>query len=420
MSSQDLQQVAVRRASVVPAVRRGVLRITSYADAAPRSVAAGTDGTAQAAASTSFAWGLAGHDRALELAFEDLKAGSLVKARLLLERTREQRYWARRGYASAVFGATVRQTNVAETWASEESHNPDAWLLWARTAGVRALRAHDENAAPDVVDDLRKIAMRACEGAQNLCPVDPTPQVIMLSLDRLRYRAPLVAPERTGIRAPGPWDQLRRVAKLDQYNREAGHHLLSYFLPRYGGKGDVHQVAEWIATRVAPDDSPLKLLPIYTEIEVGPDPERVKALAPERERRVGMLEGLIEDARAGRGVNASLDPQRLTERITQLVAAVSEVKNQRETAYAEWSHAAARDLHGEWFGPGGEVPYVPVRDLSVLADVLHDAGDFEKAGQVLKFLSPYASAFPWSRRGEAEQVLAAVYGDCEVELPGGG
>lgn len=408
------------RAGVVPAARRGVRRVTSYIDTGTGADARAAAADAGAPAAASFVWGPAGHDHALALACEDLRAGSLFNARPLLERTREQREWAQRGYASAVLGALARATNLAETWVREDKRNPDAWLLWARTAGVRALRAYDEQAGPDVVDELRKIAMRACDGAQSLAPADPTPQVIVLCLDRLRFRAPSPAPGDLGVDAPGPWDQFQRVVRLDPHNREAGHQLLAYFQPRHGGAGGGHRVAEWVGAFPTPADSPLRLLPLYAEIELGPDPEREGALEPARERHVTLLEDLIEEVAAGRGEYEFYDDQRRTERIEQLHLAREEAEGGRTTAYAEWSHEAARQLHHQWFGDGARVPYMPVRDLSVLADFLHDAGARAQAADVLRFLSPHASDFPWSRRGAAGSVLAAVYEDCAVPVPGSG
>jgi hypothetical protein len=418
MSDQEARQGGTLRAVVVPAARRGVRRVTSYVDTGNDAGTAAADHDAPAEA--AFVWGPAGLDHALALACEDLRAGSLFKARPLLERTRERREWAQRGYVSAVLGALARATNLAETWVREDKRNPDAWLLWARTAGVRALRAHDEQSAPGVVDELRKIATRACDGAQSLVPADPTPQVIKLSLDRLRFREPLAAPVELGIDAPGPWDQFHRVYVLDPANREAGHHLLAYFQPRHGGAGGGHRIAEWIATDLAPADSPLRLLPLYAEIELGPDPERQGAVEPARERHVTLLEDLIEEVTSGRGEYGFYDQQRRTERIEQLHVALEEAKNEHPTEYSEWSHDAARELHHQWFGEGAGVPYAPVRDLSVLADFLHDAGAREQAADVLRFLSPHASDFPWSRRGAAASVLAAVYEDCEVPIPGTG
>src|SRR5579872_6213465 len=51
--------------------------------------------------------------------------------------------FARRGYASAVLGSACANLNAAELWTTEEPESPDAWLLWARVAAIRALRAAD-------------------------------------------------------------------------------------------------------------------------------------------------------------------------------------------------------------------------------------------------------------------------------------
>lgn len=360
-----------------------------------------------------FAWDTAGHDHALAAASADVRAGLLGTCRDLLAETRRAGDFPRRGYASAVLGSACATVNIAEIWTGEEPGNPDAWLLWARVGATRALRAGDRGDGR--TRELIGIAVRACTAAADLWDADPTPQVILLGLDRLRYRAPGPVIPQLPVRLAGPWDQLTQVARRDRHNREAGHHLVNYYHPRHGGDArHLHQIAAWAAT-VSPPDSPLQLLPLYAALEApdpGPDP-----LDPDQKRRMAMLHNFIADIDAGR---ADGDPEELR---NQRVRFARRLRQEQDPASDEHHRRRARaliakDLYERWFGDGRTPPYLPIRDLSVLAHALHQGEWHLCAAEVLAYLSPYASSYPWSLLSDdPEKELIRIHRDCHVPLP---
>ncbi|MBS2966245.1 hypothetical protein KGA66_24585 [Actinocrinis puniceicyclus] len=363
--------------------------------------------------SSPFSWDAAGLDRALALASADARAGMLATCRDLLAETRCENDFARRGYASAVLGSACATSNAAELWTGEDPDNPDAWLVWARVAAIRALRFGDRR--DDRTRELIGIAVRACHTAVGLSESDPTPQVILLGLDRLRYRRPTPAPAPLALTIPGPWDQLARVARRDRHNREAGHQLLNYYHPRHGGDArHLHQVASW-AAKVSLPDSPLQLLPLVADLEapdVGPDP-----LDQDQLRRMAMLHNLIADIDAGR---VQGDPEELAKQRARFTHRLQQEQDPRSDDYHRRRSLAliAKDLYEAWFGEGRTPPYVPIRDLSVLAHALY-VGEWRlPAAAVLQYLGPHACTYPWSLLSDdPEKELIRVYRDRHVPLP---
>ena len=362
----------------------------------------------------SFVWDVAGSDHVLATARMDLQVGMLAATRDLLAVTRTSQDFARRAYASAVLGSASALHNAAELWISETEEDPDAWLLWARVAAIRALRATDEG-HPQAMD-LVQIAVRACTRAAALWPEDPTPHVVLLSLDRLRYRAQVEAPGELGVRAPGPWDQFEQVAKLDLNHREAGHHLLAYFYPRHGGDAEaLRTIAHWIAA-ACPQDSPLCLLPLYAELEHGPDTQPAQP-DEQHEHRIAVLKAVLSEIDAGTYPGDRQEVEHRREQFAKTLAqettpGYQEAERRRSLTYL------AESLARQWFGKGHQPAYVPVRDLSVLAHALYAGGSLAWACTVLKHLSPHASTYPWSLFGPdpAEQ-LAQVCQECHLPLP---
>lgn len=375
--------------------------------------APGTSGTPTLSA--SFVWDAAGSDDDLATARTDLQVGLLATTRDLLAATRSSWDFARRAYASAVLGSASVQHNAAELWIGETEQDPDAWLLWARVAAIRTLRAADAG-HPQVMDFV-KIAVRACTRAAALCPEDPTPQVVLLSMDRLRYRAQVAGPSELGMRAPGPWDQFEQVTKLDPHHREAGHHMLAYFYPRHGGDAEaLRATAQWIGG-TCPPQSPLRLLPVYAELEHGPD---TKSAHPDEqhEHRIAALKAVLSEIEAGTYPGDRQDVERRRAQFARTLAQETAPGYQEAERRRSMTHRA-ESLASQWLGEGRQPPYVPVRDLSVLAHALHAGGALAWAYTVLQYLRPHASTYPWSLFGPdpAEQ-LAQVYQDCRLPLPG--
>jgi hypothetical protein len=363
---------------------------------------------------SAFLWDAAGPDRALATASVDLRAGMTATTRDLLATTRGERDFARRAYASAVLGSAAANLNAAELWTAEQDKDPDAWLLWARVAAVRALRAGDREHPRTL--DLVQIAVRSCLNAAAMWEADPTPQVVLLSLDRLRYRAPVTAPAVLGIDAPGPWDQLQQIAKRDPHHREAAHHLLAYFYPRHGGDPrPLRKIARWFAEHAAPG-SPLRLLPLYAELEHGPDTQPSE---PDEghEHRVSTLRAVLREIEEGSYPGGPEEVVRRREQFTR--ALTQELSPDREKISRSRSLARlAEEVFAHWFGRDRAVPYVPVRDLSVLVHALYAGGSTARASAVLEYLGPHASTYPWALAGDdPEDELTHVYAACHVPLP---
>lgn len=368
----------------------------------------------------SFIWDPAGPDTDLSSAATALKAGMTAPARELLARTRQRSEFDRRAYASAVLATVVSDLNLAETWAEEEPDSPDAWLLWARVAAQRAVKAkaRDPRQLP-----LVQIAERACRGAAARCEPDPTAHVIALSLDRLGYRDPVAPPAfitRFGIDAPGPWDRLEEVMLRHPYNREAGQHLLAYFTMLHGyPRHQVRALGRWAATS-SPRESALQLLPFYADVEfeVEGDGETSES-AEENKRRTETLRVLIEEIDRGTALGTPIDLKLRRQRLSKDLAEALDPQRVA-LAHRRALTAAAARLFDRWFGSPGSMPYLPVRDLSVLVHALHVGGDRRRAGAVLKHLGPHAHTFPWSRetRNPAGR-LREIYEECGVSPPHG-
>src|SRR5262249_45973566 len=153
----------------------------------------------------------------------------------------------------------------AEMWLTDHPGHPDAELLYARVAAIRVLR--EPGLGGGRCWELLEMAVGALERAATAWDADPTPHVIGLSLDRLRFRDPCAAPGGLSAEAPGPWDRFEQVVARDQDNREAGHHLMAYFLPRHGGREEqAWAIAYWL-TSVASRESPVQVLPLYVQAE---------------------------------------------------------------------------------------------------------------------------------------------------------
>lgn len=369
---------------------------------------------------SSFIWDPAGRDQELSSAAAGLKAGMTAPARDLLAYTRRRGAFDRRAYASAVLAAAVTDLNLAESWVEEEPGNPDAWLLWARVAAIRALRADAEDERQPA---LLEIAERACHAAAARWQQDPTPHVIALSLDRHHYRGMLLPPAyiaEFGLQTPGPWDRWEQVMQRHAYNREAGQHLLTYLATLPGGDvRSVRALGRWAAAS-APRASALQLLPLYADVEykVEDDPEDPESAA-ENHRRTETLRVLIDEIEQGKAFGT---PDDLALRRTRLRADLSQALNPKRVAAANRRALTveAVRLFERWFKVPGSMPYLPVRDLSVLAHALHAGGERQRAGAVLAYLSPYAHTFPWSRttRNPAAR-LKEVFQECGLSPPHG-
>lgn len=340
-------------------------------------------------------WDPAGADEPLAAACRDLEAGRYGLAREALAATRED--FATRAQRSMVMAsvAAAGEGEVAQHWLREAPQDPDAVLLWARTAVVLALRSSRAQQA------WAQLAVRACNEAVDAFPEDPTPWVALLTLARLgvfprtsvqegwaaywarhkpfgprehpddldarwrrrvardlggrdEQRTPVsraahnraeVAAEQLGlISARGPWELMLEVWARDPRSREGHHRMLECLSPRAGGS--VQEMSEFATFVVlaAPDDDVLQLLPLAARVEA---------------------------YRAAR---------------------------QSERSPVVWmDKRTCMNAYFDWFLPlrkcGGALP---VADCSLLAHALYMAGERTFAGAVIEAMRPYASPYPWS------------------------
>lgn len=309
----------------------------------------------------AFVWNPAGADRDLAQAALDLRAGRYHEARDLFAATRAD--FELRAQRSLVLASVAAGLDVAERWIAEEPSNPDALLLYARTAVARALRAAD--ARDERAEDLAALARRACLVCADADPKDPTPWSGLLALARLGHSR-MPGPE--GVAARGPWDLLGEARTRDPLNREAHHRMLACFYARHGGgHGAMWEVARWIAVG-SPADCSLQLLPLNAYVEHYRD--------------------LRDDPARGPGAVLQWTEQHALFTATHV--------------FEGWFHRVRRE------------PLVPVADFSVLAHALYMGGRFPEAGTVFGAMGPYAATYPWSLFGEPVKELTRARQRCRV------
>jgi hypothetical protein len=359
-----------------------------------------------------FVWDVAGPDAHLAVAYTDVRAGRIGSTSELLRTTREERDFARRAYVSAVLGSAASSSNLAEMWAKDEPGSPDATLLWARVAAIRVLR--EQNPSSGYVRELLAMAVRAIERAADTWDPDPTPHVIGLSVDRLRFRHPWEPPAGLTSDVVGPWDRFEQVVLRDKDNREAGHHLMAFFLPRHGGRDQqARAVAHWL-TGFSPTDSPLHLLPLYAEVECARDGQAA-VLGEDDWDRMAEIRNMIDriDNKEIPGDPSDLARRRQT--LARRLAQDQDPVGYRREALHRW----AATVFDRWFLRRTPT-YLVMRDLSVLAHALHAGGHRYEAGAVLRAMSPYATTYPWSPDGDPHAALVALadaFRDCGIRLP---
>ncbi|HEV2637334.1 MAG TPA: hypothetical protein VGX23_19435 [Actinocrinis sp.] len=299
-----------------------------------------------------YVWDPAADDRELAQACMSLRGGRFFEARAVLSATR--RDFALRAHRSLVLASVAADSDVIERWVAEEP-DPDAVLLAARTAAIRALRAADLR--DPRATDLAALAQAGCLRAADLLPDDPTPWAALLAVARLE---PHNYPGPEGLEdVLGPWEVMRELWSRDPLHREGHHRLLAYFFARYDGShAMMWDVAWWVRAR-APAGSELLLLPLVAQAE-------------------------HYRSRAGRpGTRAAFDWD------------TQEAKIQAAAVYDDWFP------HRDKFSR-----FTPVLDLSYLGHALCAGGMFLEARPVLQAMGPYATTMPWSLFGEPAEHLS--------------
>ncbi|MFF8787923.1 hypothetical protein [Streptomyces sp. NPDC015125] len=309
-----------------------------------------------------YVWSPAANDRALARACMDVRTGRYLSAHEVLREARED--FEVRAHRSLVLASVAADSDLAERWLAEEP-GPEAALLWARVAMLRALRMAD--AGDRRQGALARIAQSACERAAKLFPEDPTPWVAQLALTRLdRPQDP--APQGLLTAPTGPWYLFAHILRLDSWHREAHHRFLSFFFTRYGGSSSASwDVAAFLSQR-APAASPLRLLPLVA---------------------------LVED----------YNP--------------SELLADHTWEQPQWI-SAAMGIHRNWLPQVAGYRFTPVLDLAYLAHALFMAKREFEAREVFTAMGPYASRMPWSAFGDPEEQLTRARRSCGLPVPHGG
>lgn len=360
-------------------------------------------------------------DESLGAACVDLQAGTVGAARDVLAGTRQTWDLERRAHVSAVLAAVAARSDVTELWLRDEPQCPDAWLLCARVAVVRALALFDREGPTRQATEQLRAAMALCRTAYAEGGYDPTVWVAVLTLLRTRLWPSVepVAPELAPVRGiAGPWDLVERViVPLMPGHREAGSRLLAYFSARHGGRNEDHVlVARWLSGQVEPGH-PWRLLPAVVALEHDAKQERASA----RQRsasstRAGMIRDMLTDI--GPAPSSGVEPPETRHRREQLEAALkAEEEPESWEALRNRMGRAAEETYVKWFAARTdgrpEIPAgVPITDVSLLAWGLHASGQRDRAGRVLRFMGPYASRYPWSRFGDPAAVLEQVRREC--------
>ncbi|MEU6083836.1 hypothetical protein [Streptomyces sp. NPDC047108] len=308
-----------------------------------------------------YVWHPAADDRRLARACMDVRAGRYFSAHEILKESRAD--YEVRAHRSLVLASEAADSDLAERWLAEEP-GPEAALLWARVAMLRALRMA---AAGDPREGtLVRMAQVACERAAEQLPDDPTPWVALLALARvLDYRDP--APEGLLTSPPGPWRLLAHILRLAPWHREAHHRFLAYFFTRNGGSVSARwDVATFLSQR-APTSSPLRLLPLVA---------------------------LVED----------YDPSALLA--------------DRTWEQPQW-RSTALGISRNWLPSVDGYRFTPVLDLAYLAHALFMAKCELEAREAFTAMGPFASRMPWSVFGEPEQQLTRARRMCGLPIPSG-
>ncbi|MGI5141462.1 MULTISPECIES: hypothetical protein [unclassified Streptomyces] len=307
-----------------------------------------------------YVWHPAADDRDLASVCVEVRVGRYLSARELLAETREDT--GLRAHRSLVLASEAADSDLAERWLAEEP-GPEAALMWARVAVLRALRAAD--AQDERARALERIALNACERATTAAPYDPTPWVARLALTRL-HAVHEPAPQGLLTAPAGPWQLFSHVLRLAPFHREGHHRFLAYFFGRNGGSANAAwDVAAFLGQR-APATSSLRLLPLVALVE-------------------------------------SYSPSRL------LADWVWEQPQWRSAALA---------IYQNWLPQVAGYRFTPVLDLAYLAHALVMAECSFEARAVLMAMGPYASRMPWSVFGDPVEQLSRARRSCGLPVPG--
>lgn len=367
----------------------------------------------------AWVWGPAGRDIELARAISDLTTGGYFgSTRELLAAVRG--HYDRRAYCSGVLAALIarRRLPCAGQWLVDEPTNPDALLLHARVLIVQAIHAYRAEVAGAAVVAAR--AVQACRDAAVAAPEDPTPWATLLSLGGFDpYHRELwpvpgeldrdslcpVPPTSREKAIYGPWWLLGEIVRRDPFNREAFHRVLPCCAsPPWTAKTLAPELAAW-EPATADDDTAQARMAVWAADHV-PDGSPLKLLRLMYSPHRDPFPNDAEQMRLANHVRSNGEGSR-TAYLHERIPAIEE----------RWRIALRLEavaLAQRWFSGNAGPPYMPLPDVSFLADYLHRAGELRSARRVLEWMIPHATAEPWRRDGEPGHVLTKVCLDCGI------
>ncbi|MGC5000747.1 MULTISPECIES: hypothetical protein [unclassified Streptomyces] len=280
----------------------------------------------------------AGHDRELAAVMQGIKAGHWTGIRDLLAATSP----ALRTHRVELLSIAAAGTQVIEYWREEEPHSHDAHVMWASVMVDRAQRAWKVRDAQAPILETR--AREECLTAAHNDTQDPVPWVRLLALAQRDVRRDIPEHDwqhREPMIPNGPWRLLRWAHERQPFNREAYHRGAQFVRALRSPESDF---SAWAAS-ISPEDSPLRVLPLYARVR---------------------LPACQEGHHAWRAEWASEPSQLLI-----------------DDAY-------------RWFKrQGDDARLCTINDLSHVAAACWAAGRFSHAHEVFSAMEPYASLAPW-------------------------
>ena len=310
-------------------------------------------------------WDPAGPDRRLAAAGQELKAGRVSLAAEVLADRRDGE--DRRCQRFLILAQVAAGNGAADVWAQEQPGSPEAGLLQARAAVIRALQAHRERHPKTAT--LVAHARAVCLDTARRFADDPVPWVALLQLSAIAPEN-VFGPSELGV--SGPWNLMDQLWHRDPWNREGHHRLLAAVGPRAtgGSIASVSSVARWIAEQ-APAGSALCALQL-----------------------VAFVEAFRQLADAG-----DISRVLLTDR-------------HWSTSYAQ---VVIERCYTQWFAVSTDPSRIVSSDLHLLAHALWVGTRRKWAAEVFHTIGPYALTTPWSLHGDPAEVFTRARERCLTE-----
>ncbi|MGW4735199.1 hypothetical protein ACWEQC_39680 [Streptomyces shenzhenensis] len=170
--------------------------------------------------------------------------------------------WALRTARINALAAAAVGSDAVEKW-GRKSRDRNWLAMRAEVLAQRALHAHGEGRWRDAYA-LADSAYHASAEAEANWPEDPAPKNTLLALARLDVSEHRAKCWWEPMMPLGPWDLLDQVQRRAPYNREAWHRMMEALDASGASTSDF---SRWAQGR-APNDSPVRLLPLYANVEI--------------------------------------------------------------------------------------------------------------------------------------------------------